>query len=356
MRCHDGGLIWQARAQPRYGSGTRVSCRPHPARCNRHSVPGRRTDDAAAPLHSGQKAVPAAPRGAGEAAASRGRRRAATPGASGPVPGRGRRGLGSLRRSTTTGGFRCSRSASGLSLTSDSVTGSARSCAAWRPDGAKLQRTVGSVMPRGLSVALLAPDGAASPHWSRAFARPPGSLPFTRFTWGSTRDRPEGAGNTGPGGRAAAIADDEWRRSCRPAGTWRPGASCCSTGLPRALLPYAGSRGPSEKTAMGIGARLSGARPGRRARCAWRHVFARKGERTPSVLEQQRQWFREICLRLRRGVPVDACCDAGELRRQVTALMWRCYRARPPPHRPGPPLAWRTGHRARHKTAGCANA
>ncbi len=53
-------------------------------------------------------------------------------------------------------------------------------------------------------------------------------------------------------------------------------------------------------------------------------LFARKGERTPQDLEQQRQAF----LRLARQLPitvVDATCSAEQLRSRLASLIWQCY-------------------------------
>lgn len=56
-------------------------------------------------------------------------------------------------------------------------------------------------------------------------------------------------------------------------------------------------------------------------------AFARKGEHSPEALEKQRRRYRELASRLPSVVTVDAGREADEVRRLVTALVWRRYAA-----------------------------
>jgi thymidylate kinase len=54
-------------------------------------------------------------------------------------------------------------------------------------------------------------------------------------------------------------------------------------------------------------------------------LYARKGEHSPAVLEQQRQHYLGLQKHLPQMVVVDATSDADKVRRRVTALIWRGY-------------------------------
>ncbi|HEX4930116.1 MAG TPA: hypothetical protein VFV62_05335, partial [Gaiellaceae bacterium] len=54
-------------------------------------------------------------------------------------------------------------------------------------------------------------------------------------------------------------------------------------------------------------------------------AFARKGEHGPEALEEQRRRYRELAGRLPSAVTVDAGREADEVRRVVTDLVWRRY-------------------------------
>jgi thymidylate kinase len=54
-------------------------------------------------------------------------------------------------------------------------------------------------------------------------------------------------------------------------------------------------------------------------------LYARKGEHSPAVLEQQRQHYLSLQKHLPQMVIVDATRDADQVRRTVTSLIWRGY-------------------------------
>lgn len=54
-------------------------------------------------------------------------------------------------------------------------------------------------------------------------------------------------------------------------------------------------------------------------------LYERKGEKTPALLETQRQAYRALLPRLPRAVVVDASREAEEVRPEVTAIIWREY-------------------------------
>lgn len=54
-------------------------------------------------------------------------------------------------------------------------------------------------------------------------------------------------------------------------------------------------------------------------------LYARKGEKTLELLERQRKAYRALLPVLPRAVVVDASRDAEEVRREVTRLIWRRY-------------------------------
>jgi thymidylate kinase len=57
-------------------------------------------------------------------------------------------------------------------------------------------------------------------------------------------------------------------------------------------------------------------------------LYARKGEHSPAVLEQQRQGYLRLLPHLPQMVVVDATRNTDEVRRQVTSLIWRGYASR----------------------------
>ncbi|MDQ2998540.1 MAG: hypothetical protein M3R61_16010, partial [Chloroflexota bacterium] len=54
-------------------------------------------------------------------------------------------------------------------------------------------------------------------------------------------------------------------------------------------------------------------------------LYARKGEHSPEILEQQRQHYLGLRAHIPQMVVVDATRDADQVRRTVTALIWRSY-------------------------------
>jgi hypothetical protein len=54
-------------------------------------------------------------------------------------------------------------------------------------------------------------------------------------------------------------------------------------------------------------------------------LFERKGEKTVALLEEQRQAYRALLARPPRAVVVDASRDAEQVRSEVTAVIWREY-------------------------------
>jgi thymidylate kinase len=61
-------------------------------------------------------------------------------------------------------------------------------------------------------------------------------------------------------------------------------------------------------------------------------LYARKGEHSPAILEQQRQHYLSLQPHLPQMVVVDATHDADEVRRAVTSLIWRGYASQPQRH------------------------
>jgi thymidylate kinase len=200
----------------------------------------------------------------------------------------------------------------------------------------KLQRLVGLVVPRGLSVALLAPDGAGKSTLVTSLRERPWFTAVHSVYMGLYQRTVAGSRPTRvPGLGLLRSLVTQWRRY----------------GLARRHLA-AGRFVIFDRYTYD--ALLPTARPGglagRLRRWALAHacpapdlvvvldvagevLFARKGERAPSALEQQRHAYGELGRRLRHGVVVDASCDAEQVRRRVTALMWERYRAK---HGAGP--------------------
>jgi thymidylate kinase len=195
----------------------------------------------------------------------------------------------------------------------------------------KVQRVVGFVVPRGLGVAMLAPDGAGKSTLVAGLRAGPWFTTVHPVYMGLHQGSSQTPlSNRIPGLGLLRSLMTQWRRYLSARRHLAAGRLVLFDRYTHdALLPPARSRGL-----------LGNAR-----RWALAHacpepdlvvvldvpgdvLFARKGERTPSVLEEQRQSYREICQRSRHGVLVDACCDAGQLRRRVTALMWDRYRAK----------------------------
>jgi thymidylate kinase len=54
-------------------------------------------------------------------------------------------------------------------------------------------------------------------------------------------------------------------------------------------------------------------------------LYARKGEHSPEILEQQRQHYLGLRDHIPQMVVVDATRDADQVRQTVTALIWRSY-------------------------------
>lgn len=54
-------------------------------------------------------------------------------------------------------------------------------------------------------------------------------------------------------------------------------------------------------------------------------LYARKGEHSPSILEQQRQHYLGLQQHLPQMVVVDATNNADQVRRTVTSLIWQWY-------------------------------
>ena len=57
-------------------------------------------------------------------------------------------------------------------------------------------------------------------------------------------------------------------------------------------------------------------------------LYARKGEHSPEILEQQRQHYLSLQQQLPQMVVVDATNTAEQVRRKVTALIWQWYAKR----------------------------
>jgi thymidylate kinase len=57
-------------------------------------------------------------------------------------------------------------------------------------------------------------------------------------------------------------------------------------------------------------------------------LYARKGEHSPAILEQQRQHYLGLLEHIPQMVVVDATRDAEQVRRSVTSLIWRGYARR----------------------------
>ncbi len=192
----------------------------------------------------------------------------------------------------------------------------------------RLGRCARLARPNAPSVALLAPDGAGKSTLVTAlrdrFVAPVHSVYMGLYQGGSGRR----GGTRLPGAGLARLLVTQWRRYLtaryRQAGGQlvlfdRYGYD--------ARLPTRGDAGPLRRLRRWLIAHACPPpdlvvildAPGD-------VLFARKGEHSPALLEEQRQAYLRMCRTLRRAAVVDARCDADELRRRVTALIWDQYR------------------------------
>jgi thymidylate kinase len=212
----------------------------------------------------------------------------------------------------------------------------------------KLDRFAGAVQPRSLTVALLAPDGGGKTTLAtelvRRFFLPSryiymGSnieastvgLPTTRWIQSRSK-RPKQASQMpawvlARGLRFANNMAEQW---------YRYGAGYYHIMRGRLILfdryVYDGQLYASRKRSLKTRARrwlLSAAAPKPDLvvflDAPGELLFARKGEHSPEILEQQRQHYLGLREHIPQMVVVDATRDAEQVRRSVTALIWRSY-------------------------------
>jgi thymidylate kinase len=72
-------------------------------------------------------------------------------------------------------------------------------------------------------------------------------------------------------------------------------------------------------------------------------LFARKGEHSPAILEQQRQHYLSLRAHLPQMVIVDATANADQVRRNVTSIIWRWYGRRTEPKAAAEHVAFERG-------------
>ena len=212
----------------------------------------------------------------------------------------------------------------------------------------KLDRFAGALQPRSLTVALLAPDGGGKTTLVTELARRSflpsryiymGSnieastvgLPTTRWIQARSK-RPKQAGQMPAWALARGLRfvnnmAEQW---------YRYGTSYYHIIRGRLLLfdryVYDGQLDASRKRSLKTRARrwlLSAAAPKPDLvvflDAPGELLFARKGEHSPEILEQQRQHYLGLRAHIPQMVVVDATRDAEQVRRTVTALIWRSY-------------------------------
>lgn len=212
----------------------------------------------------------------------------------------------------------------------------------------KLDRVAGILQPRALTVALLAPDGGGkttlATELTRTFYLPSryiymGSnieastvgLPTTRWIQAQAR-RPAGSR-----GLPAWMFARGLRFINNMAEQWyRYGVSYYHMIRGRLVLfdryVYDSPSSKSKKISLKSRARrwlLSAAAPKPDLvvylDAPGEVLFARKGEHSPAILEQQRQHYLGLQKFLPQMIIVDATRDADQVRRAVTSLIWRGY-------------------------------
>jgi thymidylate kinase len=212
----------------------------------------------------------------------------------------------------------------------------------------KLDRFAGALQPRSLTVALLAPDGGGKTTLATALARKfylpsryiyMGSnveastvgLPTTR--WIQARSRRPKKVSQMPFWALARVLRfvnnlaEQW---------YRYGTSYYHIIRGRLVLfdryAYDGQLNASRKRSLKTRARrwlLSAAAPKPDLvvflDAPGEILYARKGEHSPEILEQQRQHYLGLREHIPQMVVVDATRDAEQVRRAVTSLIWRGY-------------------------------
>jgi len=213
----------------------------------------------------------------------------------------------------------------------------------------KLDRFAGAFQSRSLTVALLAPDGGGKTtlaiELARRFFLPSryiymGSnieastigLPTTRWIQAHSNKRPKQAGQLSAWALARGL-----RFGNNMAEQWyRYGISYYHIIRGRLILfdryVYDRQLDASHKRSLKTRARrwlLSAAAPKPDLvvllDAPGELLYARKGEHSPDILEQQRQHYLGLCEHIPQMVVVDATRDAEQVRRTVTALIWRSY-------------------------------
>ena len=212
----------------------------------------------------------------------------------------------------------------------------------------KLDRFAGALQPRSLTVALLAPDGGGkttlATELARRFFLPSryiymGSniqastvgLPTTRWFQARSK-RPKQVSQMPSWALARGLRfvnnlAEQW---------YRYGASYYHIIRGRLLLfdryIYDGQLDASRKRSLKTRVRrllLSAAAPKPDLvvllDAPGELLYARKGEHSPEILEQQRQHYLGLREHVPQMVVVDATRDAEQVRRTVTALIWRSY-------------------------------
>ncbi len=183
---------------------------------------------------------------------------------------------------------------------------------------------------RGLSVALLGPDGAGKSTLSSAldgaFPIPVRRIYLGLYGRGSDDGTKGASGRFGLPGRLAWI----WRRSLAAASQRARGRLVV---FDRHVLDLALDAPGSGRKARFRRSLLVRACPTPGLSVvldvSGEELFRRKGEHDVETLERQRVRYRDLARRLRRAVVIDAGADAETVRRRVIAAIWTAYGARP---------------------------
>ncbi len=182
---------------------------------------------------------------------------------------------------------------------------------------------------RGLSVALLGPDGAGK---STLSAGLDGALPLPvrriylgLYGRGTTQGTKGAGGRFGLPGRLAWL----WRRSL--VAGWQRGRGRIVV-FDRHVLDLAVAAPGGGRKARFRRSVLVRACPTPDLSVILDvpgdELFRRKGEHDPDSLERQRARYRDLAGRLRHAALIDAAADAETVRRRVIAAIWAAYGAR----------------------------
>ncbi len=179
---------------------------------------------------------------------------------------------------------------------------------------------------RGLSVALLAPDGAGKSTLAEGVLRT-SYFPARSIYMGLRGRQGERRGVHIPGLGLAKNLATQWKRYLSGRSHQLRGRLVIFDRYTYdALLPPPQPLGPAGKLRRWLLARACP--PPDLAvvlDAPAEELYQRKGEHGVAVLERQRRRYLELRSRLRRSVVIDASLDAEEVRRQVTGVIWEAY-------------------------------